>query len=431
MIQYPKQEHVTLPSVESWGTNMNILRDPPKALFTRRIDKVSATQEITRMIGEDSGDRICEMIKVYPRGINPHVAVSYSNYGTNGGQNRQTNGLNARGNKVCCDGRSVIGGQAKLPYQILNYGSFRPPVFRQEDLLPLSRLPRTNTKAWTQKGFIDYAKARRCPPKKMRQVVEERVRTSVRPTATVTIGQSLSKHLVEPFQIRQVIDNPVRTTASSGTGTRDFTQKKNSDVNGRVQDKLIGNVVTNINAPRGTGLAKDINPANFVADVTYSNVIPNKIARKTLQAEHPTGELPLKEAINFPASSGYSRPNSEPLKSNTPYELKKLIPDHQFTAPKARNIYVRKQADNEYQFERTLPLTSVGTSKGLNYGRDCFGVSSRDKKLKRKIRPDGGFEGKATVPKYNQRSNNVQFSKNANKMNILHNVNRSQGVRVY
>jgi len=149
MIQYPKQEHVTLPSVESWGTNMNILRDPPKALFTRRIDKVSATQEITRMIGEDSGDRICEMIKVYPRGINPHVAVSYSNYGTNGGQNRQTNGLNARGNKVCCDGRSVIGGQAKLPYQILNYGSFRPPVFRQEDLLPLSRLPRTNTKAWT------------------------------------------------------------------------------------------------------------------------------------------------------------------------------------------------------------------------------------------------------------------------------------------
>lgn len=90
MIQYPKQTHITLPSVESWGTNMNIQRDPPKALWTRKIDKVSQTQEITRMIGEGSGDRICEMIKVYPRGINPHVAVSYSNYGTNGGQNRQT-----------------------------------------------------------------------------------------------------------------------------------------------------------------------------------------------------------------------------------------------------------------------------------------------------------------------------------------------------
>ena len=102
MIQYPKQTHITLPSVESWGTNMNIQRDPPKALWTRKIDKVSQTQEITRMIGEGGGDRICEMIKVYPRGINPHVAVSYSNYGTNGGQNRQTNGLAARGSKICC-----------------------------------------------------------------------------------------------------------------------------------------------------------------------------------------------------------------------------------------------------------------------------------------------------------------------------------------
>ena len=158
MIQYPKQEHVTLPSVESWGTNMNILRDPPKAVWTRRIDKVSQTQEITRLIGEDNGDRICEMIKVYPRGINPHVAVSYSNYGTNGGQNRQTTLSGIMGNnKACSDGRSALTGQAKLPYRLLDNGAFRPPLFRQEDLTPLSRLPRVTTKAWTQPGFISYA----------------------------------------------------------------------------------------------------------------------------------------------------------------------------------------------------------------------------------------------------------------------------------
>ena len=142
MIQYPKQEHTTLPSVEMWGTNMNILKDPPKALFTRRIDKVGSTQEITRMIGEDSGDRICEMIKVYPRGINPMVSVSYSNYGTNGGQNRQTTNAGTWGsNKSCNDGRSAYLGQAKLPIPLMDNGSFRPPVLRQEDLLPLSRLP--------------------------------------------------------------------------------------------------------------------------------------------------------------------------------------------------------------------------------------------------------------------------------------------------
>ena len=28
-----------LPSVESWGTNMNILRDPPKSIMTRKQNK--------------------------------------------------------------------------------------------------------------------------------------------------------------------------------------------------------------------------------------------------------------------------------------------------------------------------------------------------------------------------------------------------------
>ena len=74
----------TLPSVESWGTNMNILRDPPKSIHTRRITKVGETSSITEMIDE-SGDRAAEAILVYPRGINPMVGVSYSNYGNNGG----------------------------------------------------------------------------------------------------------------------------------------------------------------------------------------------------------------------------------------------------------------------------------------------------------------------------------------------------------
>ena len=48
----------TLPSVESWSTNMNILRDPPKSITTRKIDKVGETSEITQMI-QESGDRSC------------------------------------------------------------------------------------------------------------------------------------------------------------------------------------------------------------------------------------------------------------------------------------------------------------------------------------------------------------------------------------
>ena len=104
----------TLPSVDTWGTNMNILRDPPKGIFTQRVDKISDTSEITQMI-QDSGDRANEAILVYARGVNPMVSVSYDNYGNNGGQRR--------GNKASAgmvDGSFNSGKQSYLPYRIAN-----------------------------------------------------------------------------------------------------------------------------------------------------------------------------------------------------------------------------------------------------------------------------------------------------------------------
>lgn len=110
---------VTLPSVEMWGTNMNILRDPPKSIYTRRIDKVTDTQQIT-LQEADANDRRLENIKVYARNVNPMVGVSYNNYGNTSKQ--------GSGQK-----------QATLPYKVENV---RPPLLSQYDLQPLSRLPR-------------------------------------------------------------------------------------------------------------------------------------------------------------------------------------------------------------------------------------------------------------------------------------------------
>ena len=45
---------ITLPSIESWSTNMSILKDPPKSITTRRINKVGQTSDITSMI-DDAG----------------------------------------------------------------------------------------------------------------------------------------------------------------------------------------------------------------------------------------------------------------------------------------------------------------------------------------------------------------------------------------
>ena len=70
----------SLPSVESWSQNMNILKDPPKSIHTRRIDKTGTTSSRTVMIDE-SGDRASGCINVYARGVNPMVSVSYNNNG--------------------------------------------------------------------------------------------------------------------------------------------------------------------------------------------------------------------------------------------------------------------------------------------------------------------------------------------------------------
>lgn len=117
---------VTLPSVDSWGSNMNILKDPPKSVQTRKIDKVGDTSAITHELG-DSGDRFCESINYYSRGVNPMVSVSYDNNGFNAGN------LGSITN---------VKGQSFLPYRVMRDGSFRPPIRGQEDLLPLSRMPR-------------------------------------------------------------------------------------------------------------------------------------------------------------------------------------------------------------------------------------------------------------------------------------------------
>ena len=139
----------TLPSVEHWtpGSNSKIPKDPPKSIHTRRIDKV-LTDDV--LIDEYGGyrDRWESNLLYYPRGQNVMGKMDYGAYGTtSGGTNNQSNNLNS----IQVGAR---GGGAKLPLRINRDGDFRPPLIRQEDLLPLSRQPRPNT-------FIEGTKERR------------------------------------------------------------------------------------------------------------------------------------------------------------------------------------------------------------------------------------------------------------------------------
>ena len=151
---------VTLPSVESWGTNMNILRDPPKSIMTRRIDKVGDTSSLTQEIDE-SWDRAKENILIYPRGVNPMVSVSYQNYGGSNGGANQAGHLTGLNNSFSTLRNSST--QAKSMSPIMEQGAYRPPVFTQEQLLPLSRQPRVWTSVKALASLPDYSKAVVCP----------------------------------------------------------------------------------------------------------------------------------------------------------------------------------------------------------------------------------------------------------------------------
>jgi hypothetical protein len=221
----------TLPSVESWGTNNNILKDPPRSYTTRRIDKVGATSEIDQMI-QESGDRVAEVIKVYPRGVNPMVSVSYDNFGRNGGEGK---------------GQALLygGQQAKLPYQVNKQGAFRPPVLAPVDLLPLSRFPRNVTSVDPTIHNPDYTKQIRCPEgsvKDARAINDTILHVPVRSTITYNTNQPYQ----QPGSVgHTILTAPVQAGAESKVRYYDRGQHSTVNTANYTQDVLNGEAITN------------------------------------------------------------------------------------------------------------------------------------------------------------------------------------------
>lgn len=186
---------VTLPSVESWGTNMNISKDPPKSVHTSKIDRVGDTSAITTAVDESS-DRFSEAINHYARGQNPMVGVSYGQ-----GQKKSSN---------------FSSGEAFLPHRIARDGAFRPPIWRQEDLLPLSRLSRILTSANTQpynpiftKRIMDCGTA-----ENTREVKNRVLQVSCAANKTVSVDPNVNQPDMKPGIVREDPLAPGQVSAS-------------------------------------------------------------------------------------------------------------------------------------------------------------------------------------------------------------------------
>lgn len=372
MIQLPKQTSITLPSVESWGTDMNILRDPPKSLFTRRIDKVGQNQDLTEMV-DASGDRICEGINLYARGVNPMVSVDYGSSNQNG---------TISGNVI----RNSSRMQPTLPYKINRDGAFRPPIQTARDLLPLSRQPRNVTYIDPSPGFADYSKKLNAPnADDFRQIKKEVINVEVRPTAVFQIERPFT----EPYETKyKIVENPIKYSLNSGVRTLDWAET-NVDVHDErvIRDSLHAyDVVTNTSSNRVN--AKTIDELNDIQIRTknplYSDVVTQK---RGFEKDNFVPEIDVELERNIPLYASTT--------SRRGYEKDNFIPD------------------KDLELDRNVPIYNARTN---NYSSSTFvDISSKDYKLPPTI-SKGGFSNSGTMTSFDRFETNVELSSERNKL---------------
>lgn len=342
---------LTLPSVEAGLGSMNILRDPPKSIHTRYKPKVSDTSKITEWVGE-SGDRICEGIKVYARGVNPMVSVSYSNYGSNGGQVRDGSGKIGTGQAPI----SLCAGQAYLPYTVNRDGAYRAPIIPPEELLPLSRQPRVRTMQQTNPGssqmVIDFDNLSKCSTD-LRQVRKDLLKVCAAPKAIFNIQTPAS----QPYEVKNMIN----------------------------KDKLHPSATTNKNNNAFYTLGINKNPERGIK--TQANTLYGSIPVSVYKNIQP---LPL---------SGFS--------GNQPMPIQERVCGSVSTNVNGREIH--QYIHQELQRDRNLPATSMHINPG-QHGVDINSqIGARDYTNLPKRTPRGGFENQGTMTGGDRAQTNVSL----------------------
>ncbi len=388
----------TLPSVESWGANMNILRDPSKGIHTRKIDKVGELSDITQMM-QESGDRACESIMTYARGVNPMVAVSYNN--------------------------SSESQQAFLPYRIMDGGAFRPPARTQRELLPLSRLPRVWTSAFTQPGFADYSKQAECGRSNDGvKSVEQRelLKACIRPTATYKIEVPVT----ESFDVRYVIKNPVMVEGNSGVSVN----AKFNGVMGDVTQQIIENPLhTNANMNYGgSHMKRDVdhshfNTENYTHDAVHAQATSNP-SRDIYVGDFSELEIrgQIKDQFNIPYTANQIGHNKYDY-IHDDVELERTLPYYEARTNISQNIY-NKPVDHVSEWKAAVRPTASGrTNIGTNQYQVIDTISSRTYNIRPTINP-GGYVPNATLPNLIQENQN--FEGDTHKSNMRSRVYEMQ-----
>ena len=329
---------VTLPSVDAWSTNMNIMRDPVKSIMTRRKDKVGDNTDVTKLI--DNSDRSSESILRYARGVNPFVSVSYSN----------TNGS---------------GTQASLPYKINKDGEFKVPVKPPQNLLALSRLPRNTTFAVSNPSFPHNGKQLNNSRNQTTTstVKQQIISSSVKATKTY----SLQKPFQEAFEnSKHSVQNIVHKSAKPNlrTGTNITTQNvtiPNKEIN---ENNM--NVFVNANLSDNRKFVGDNNKLDserFLQETNWKTINSN-INSKNNQYLQDAVDISNKKLQDV-ALIEYSTPlqstsNIKYIHEN--FELSRNLPEYEtFTNNKGDKNKV-SFINNPLELERNMPEYNCHTN---------------------------------------------------------------------
>lgn len=413
----------TLPSVETWGTNMNILRDPPRSIMTRKIDRVGETSEITQMV-QESGDRVGETINVYARGTNPFVAVDYSNNGNNGGQ--RSGGRRSAG---MVSGSTNSGKQSFLPYRVARDGAFRPPMRDLRELLPLSRLPRVWTSSFTQPGFADFSRKAMCPGMDNREVKKESqmLKACVRPTTTYQIETPIT----ETYEVKNNIKNPVQVAVGSGIQSRGKFNAENGESTYQVHaDPLHANANVNKSASNRTqkGTIEHFDTDRYTHEALYGEMPSNLSSNKNVTPLHELYGMQtdnnIQDRFNISHTAHLTGYNRYDLNDNV--SLERNLPIYEAQTQKGYSIHKRMEQAPERTWEPNRPVTQAYTNIGMMDRGKIDEISSRDYRLKPTITP-GDFSVPANRPLLYQENGIVEFD--AHKADMRQKVYEMQQAR--
>lgn len=343
MIQYPKLDRLTLPSVEKMGY---ILKDPPKARWTRRIDKVGQTQLITDEI-DASCDRIGGAISVYNRGVDPMVKVNYSNYGNT------------------AQATTIVGTnkQAYYPYRVVREGAFRPPAIKLDNLIPLSRQPRDWTYAYTNPSMPDFSKNMKCNFTPSNQVKDEIMNFPVKPSATFIIRTPFTA----PYDIKNVIKNNSMYSITANTSARDDTVQVNLEPTKEIHSQTTYDIYTNLSKPSNQRLAD-------------YNGTPSEV----------------QELLQYSTDAPLSRTGVATMQyyEGTPTQTMESMHSFNVNAPITHNRNFTLPTDVTMELDRNMPMTSAESAKTRLATVD---YANRDFRLPRKVQA-GSFENQGSRP---------------------------------